>query len=96
MTTQPTNNQVPSELPRNLKFNAGKIDEFVTSLALQYIDRFGQAHYTIEGLRDLAQQAIAEFGWNPVNATFKAGATLTLPNQILKDTTDGEYYRCNG
>lgn len=95
MTTQPTNLPVPSESPRDLKFNAGKIDEFATSLALQYIDRFGNAHYTIEGLRWLAQQAIAQFGWIPVES-FQAGATLTLPNQILKDTARGEYYRWDG
>jgi len=46
-------------------------------------------------LRWLAQQAIAHYGWIPVG-TFQAGATLTLPNQILKDTTDGEYYRWDG
>lgn len=39
MATQPINNAVPNELPRDLKFNAGKIVEFVTSLAHQYIDR---------------------------------------------------------
>ncbi|WP_163371596.1 hypothetical protein [Enterobacter hormaechei] len=95
MATQPTNLPVPSESYRDLKFNAGKIDEFVTSLTLQYIDRFGNAHYTIEGLRWLAQQAIAQYGWIPVG-TFQDGATLTLPNQILKDTTDGSYYRWDG
>ncbi|EKS6306094.1 hypothetical protein ACUQZ3_004041 [Enterobacter hormaechei] len=95
MATQPTNLPVPSESYRDLKYNAGKIDEFVTSLTLQYIDRFGNAHYTIEGLRWLAQQAIAQYGWIPVG-TFQDGATLTLPNQILKDTTDGSYYRWDG
>lgn len=95
MATTPTNIPVPSESPRDLKFNAGKIDEFVTSLVHQYIDRFGNAHYTTEGLRWLAQQAIAQYGWIPVG-TFQAGATLTLPNQILKDETDGEYYRWDG
>ncbi|EMJ6429714.1 hypothetical protein RJO18_002697 [Enterobacter hormaechei] len=95
MATQPTNLPVPSESYRDLKYNAGKIDEFVTSLTLQYIDRFGNAHYTIEGLRWLAQQAIAQYGWIPVG-TFQDGATLTLPNQILKDTTDGAYYRWDG
>lgn len=95
MTTQPTNNQVPSELPRDLKFNAGKIDEFVTSLALQYIDRFGQAHYTIEGIYALAKQAINQLGWIPFG-TFQAGATLTSPNQTLKDNVSGEYYRWDG
>ncbi|MFP2128119.1 hypothetical protein ACLEYJ_04910 [Escherichia coli] len=95
MATQPTQDAVPSESPRDLKFNAGKIDEFVTSMVNTYIDRFGHEHYTIEGLRWLAQQAIAQYGWIPVG-TFQAGATLTLPNQILKDTTDGEYYRWDG
>lgn len=95
MTTTPTQDAVPSESPRDLKFNAGKIDEFVTSLALKYADRFGGEHYTIEGLRWLAQQAIAQYGWIPVG-TFQDGATLTSPNQILKDTTDGEYYRWDG
>ncbi len=98
MATQPTNLPVPSESPRDLKFNAGKIDEFVTSLALQYIDRFGNAHYTIEGLRKLAEQAIAAFGWITVDS-FQEGATLTLPNQILRwklPDGDGEYYRWDG
>ncbi|HIC0774327.1 TPA: hypothetical protein ACW0NO_000629 [Enterobacter ludwigii] len=95
MATQPTNLPVPSESPRDLKFNAGKIDEFVTSLVNTYVDRFGNEHYTIEGLRWLAQQAIAQYGWIPVG-TFQDGATLTSPNQILKDTTDGEYYRWDG
>ncbi len=95
MATTPTNLPVPSESPRDLKFNAGKIDEFVTSLAHSYIDRFGNEHYTIEGLRWLIQQAILQYGWIPVG-TFQDGATLTIPNQILKDETDGEYYRWDG
>ncbi|HDS0485827.1 TPA: hypothetical protein QDV17_001456, partial [Escherichia coli] len=95
MATTPTNLPVPSESPRDLKFNAGKIDEFVTSFALSYIDRFGDEHYTIEGLRWLAQRAIAEFGWIPIG-TFQSGAVITLPNQILKDENDGEYYRWDG
>jgi hypothetical protein len=95
MATQPTQNPVPSESPRDLKFNAGKIDEFVTSLAQQYQDRFGNDHYTIEGLRWLAQQAIAMSGFIPVDS-FQAGATITLPNQMLRDTSTGEYYRWDG
>ncbi|MEG5807922.1 hypothetical protein EKN39_24320, partial [Enterobacter hormaechei] len=95
MATQPTNLPVPSESYRDLKYNAGKIDEFVTSLVNTYVDRFGNEHYTIEGLRWMAQQAIAQYGWIPVG-TFQNGATLTLPNQILKDTSDGEYYRWDG
>ncbi|WP_333896575.1 exo-alpha-sialidase [Mixta calida] len=95
MATQPTQNPVPSESPRDLKFNAGKIDEFVTSLALKYQDRFGTEHYTIEGLLQLAQEAIAAFGWITVDS-FQDGATLKLPNQVLRDESTGEYYRWDG
>ncbi|MCP2005213.1 UNVERIFIED_ORG: hypothetical protein J2Y78_003753 [Buttiauxella agrestis ATCC 33320] len=95
MTTTPTQLPVPSEKPQDLKFNAGKIDEFVTSLAMQYIDRFGGKHYTIEGLRWLAQQAIAQYGWILIDS-FQDGADITLPNQALRDEDTGEYYRWDG
>lgn len=95
MATQPTNQPVPSESPRDLKFNAGKIDEFVTSMARQYIDRFGNAHYTIEGMRWIAQQAIAAFGYITLDS-FEGGNTLTLPNQVLRLEATGEYYRWDG
>lgn len=91
----PTQNAVPSADIRDHVFGGAKIDEFVTSKDHDYVDRFGNVHYTIEGLRWLAQQAIAQYGWIP-SGTFQAGATLTLPNQILKDTTDGEFYRWDG
>ncbi|MEB6519450.1 right-handed parallel beta-helix repeat-containing protein [Citrobacter portucalensis] len=95
MATQPTNQPVPSGSPRDLKFNAGKIDEFVTSMARQYIDRFGNAHYTIEGMRWIAQQAIAAFGYITLDS-FEDGNTLTLPNQVLRLKSTGEYYRWDG
>lgn len=98
MTTQPTNLPVPSESPRDLKFNAGKIDEFVTSFSHAYTDRFGNDHYTIEGIRWLAQQAMAAFGYITIDS-FQEGATLTLPNQVLRcklPDGDGDYYRWDG
>lgn len=95
MATQPTNLPVPSESPRDLKFNAGKIDEFVTSMGSVYTDRFGVQHYTIEGMRWLAQQAIAEFGYITMDS-FEDGNTLTLPNQVLRLEATGEYYRWDG
>ncbi len=95
MTTQPTQNPVPSESARDLKFNAGKIDEFVTSLALKYQDRFGTEHYTIEGLRWLAQQAIANYGWI-LKESFEDGYTITLPSEALLWESNGEYYRWDG
>ncbi|WP_239980921.1 phage tail protein [Cronobacter sakazakii] len=95
MATQPTQDAVPSESPRDLKFNAGKIDEFVTSMGWTYTDRFGVKHYTIEGLRWLAQQAIAQYGYITLDS-FEDGNTLTLPNQVLRLEATGEYYRWDG
>lgn len=95
MATTPTNLPVPSESPRDLKFNAGKIDQFVTSDEKTYLDRFGGAHYTISGLTKLVQDAISAYGWIPVES-FQDGATLTQSNQILKDNDSGEYYRWDG
>lgn len=95
MATTPTQNQVPSESPIDLKFNAGKIDEFVTSFSQWYVDRFGVQHYTIEGMRWLAQQAISAFGYITLDS-FEDGNTLTLPNQVLRLESSGEYYRWDG
>lgn len=95
MPTTPTNNPVPSESPRDLKFNAGKIDEFVTSIVNTYIDRFGLEHYTVKGLENLVRQLIGTLGWVPFG-TFEAGATLTNATQTLKYEADGNYYRWDG
>ncbi|HCR2031205.1 TPA: hypothetical protein ONC47_004009, partial [Enterobacter cloacae] len=92
MATTPTQNSVPSESPRDLKFNAGKIDEFVTSLALQYIDRFGIAHYTIEGMKQLVLEQIYSLGWN-LKGSFQAGGTVQNPGDLLQDTSTGIWYR---
>ncbi len=92
MTTTPTHNAVPSESPRDLKFNAGKIDEFVTSRNLSYLDRFGGEHYTIDGLKSLALQQIYNLGWNLVGS-FQAGATLNAAGDIIQDTSTGLWYR---
>lgn len=95
MATTPTNNPIPSESPRDLKFNAGKIDEVVNSANLTYTDRFGVDRLTIEGLRRVAQDAISAFGYITVDS-FEDGATLTLPNQVLRYKATGEYYRWGG
>ena len=97
MATQPTQNQVPSESPRDLKFNAGKIDEYVTSMGWTYTDRVGVKHYTIEGVNYLAQQAMNAFGYvNLAGKTFTTGATINNPNEVLLNTADGEYYKWTG
>ncbi|HDW1379477.1 glycosyl hydrolase family 28-related protein [Enterobacter asburiae] len=97
MATQPTQDPVPSESPRDLKFNAGKIDEFVTSMGWTYTDRFGQKHYTIEGINYLSQQAMAAYGYVILTGkTFTTGATINNPNEVLLNTADGEYYKWTG
>lgn len=106
MATIPTQNAVPSEAPRDLKFNSGKIDEFVTSLEHEYKDRFGRCHMTIEGMRWIFEQLMARFevdinqaiiaaGYIPMDS-FQLGAEITKRNEILRDETTGEYYRWDG
>lgn len=97
MSTQPTNQPVPSESPRDLKFNAGKIDEFVTSMGWTYTDRFGGKHYTIEGINHLAQQVMSAFGYVTLpGVTFTTGATVSTPNEVLFNTADNSYYKWTG
>lgn len=95
MATTPTQLPVPSEKPQDIRFNAGKIDEFVTSMGWTYTDRFGVKHHTIEGLKHIAEQAISAFGYVTMDS-FEDGATLTMSNQVLRWKSNGEYYRWDG
>lgn len=97
MTTLPTNLPVPSESPRDLKFNAGKIDEFVTSQGWTYTDRLGGKHYTIEGINYLAQQVMNSFGYiTLIGVSFTTGATIKKPNEVLFNEENNEYYKWTG
>lgn len=95
MATVPTNNPIPSEEPRDLKFNAGKIDEVVNSDAHYYTDRFGVRRWTIAGFQYTAEEAIRNYGYITMDS-FEDGATMTLPNQVLRYEATGEYYRWDG
>ncbi|MDV0557160.1 hypothetical protein [Citrobacter portucalensis] len=95
MATQPTNLPVPSESPRDLKFNAGKIDEFVTSESSEYIDRFGGKHRTIAGINYDANQAITNYGYITKDS-FEDGSTISNANECLRWKSNGEYYRWDG
>ncbi|MCQ4453434.1 MULTISPECIES: SGNH/GDSL hydrolase family protein [Enterobacter] len=95
MATQPTQDAVPSESPRDLKFNAGKIDEFVTSENHVYVDRFGEEHRTIEGINYDANQAILNYGYITKDS-FEDGSTISLANECLRWESNGEYYRWDG
>lgn len=92
MATTPSQTPVASELPQDLKFNAGKIDEFVTSFALKYIDRLGGNHYTIEGLKQLVLQQIYNLGWN-LKGTFQGGGAVSSAGDLLQDTSTNIWYR---
>ncbi|HAW5390769.1 TPA: hypothetical protein JLY95_004475 [Escherichia coli] len=95
MATTPTNKPIPSEDPRDLKFNAGKIDEVVTSDAHYYTDRFGKRRWTIAGFQYTAEEAIRNYGYITMDS-FEDGAILTLSNQTLRYEANGEYYRWDG
>lgn len=95
MATTPTNLPIPSEDPRDLKFNAGKLDEVMTSDAHYYVDRFGVQRWTIAGFQYTAEQAIRAYGYVTIDS-FEDGATLTLPNEILRYESTGMYYRWDG
>lgn len=56
MATTPTNKPIPSEDPRDLKFNAGKIDEEVNGGADYYTDRFGVPRLTNTGRNNNFQE----------------------------------------
>lgn len=107
MATIPSQNPVPSELPQDLKFNAGKIDEEVTSTTLEfYIDRLGRNHQTNHG-REVAFQgkiadyniqaseALARFGYITLDS-FEDGATLTNAVEVLRWKATGEYFKWQG
>lgn len=95
MSTTPTNKPIPSEDPRDLKFNAGKIDEVVSGNNHYYTDRFGVRRFTIAGFQHTAEEAIRNYGYITMDS-FEDGATLTLPNQVLRYEANGEYYRWDG
>ncbi|MCK7050209.1 hypothetical protein [Enterobacter roggenkampii] len=95
MATQPTQDPVPSESPRDLKFNAGKIDEFVTAQDHVYVDRFGIKHRTISGINYDSNQAMLQYGYI-TKKSFEIGATLDTPNTVLQWEDNGEFYRWDG
>lgn len=95
MSTTPTNNPIPSESPKDLAFNAGKIDEFVNSPEEAFSDRFGLARLTLTGIQAEAGNVIDALGYVPIDS-FEAGATITVRNQVLHYLADNTYYRWDG
>ena len=76
MATKPTTNPIPSESPRDLKFNAGKIDEIVNSNDDAYQDRLGKSRLTWAGIEAISKEAISNYGYITVSS-FEDGFTIT-------------------
>lgn len=96
MATTPTNKPIPSEDPRDLKFNAGKIDEEVNGSADYYADRFGVQRLTNTGRNNqfqdqMTQQADDWLGqFNQQNSDFQQ-FLLNSGYQFLGDYENGPY-----
>lgn len=96
MTTYATNNPLGSTDPRDLYDNAQNLDHLSNDQVNEsWPDRFGNPRKTWHGIEVMATEAIEGYGWILIDS-FQTGATLTLPNQALRDTVTGEYYRWDG
>jgi hypothetical protein len=98
MSRYNTNNPVPSNEVKDFSDNAKIVDEIVHLQQPTTIDRFGENIKTWYGIQQDANEAIAQYGYITMDS-FQDGATLTLPNQVLRwalPDGDGEYYRWDG
>lgn len=96
MTQYATLNPLGSTSPYDLFDNAQNLDFAVNSYtATTWQDRFNKTRLSWYGIEQMAREAIAAFGYITMDS-FQAGATLNLPNQVLRDTSTGEYYRWDG
>lgn len=104
MATIPTNKPIPSEDPRDLKFNAGKIDEEVNGSADYYTDRFGVQRLTNTGRNNKFQDAQTQREYDFQQFLLNSGYqflgdyengpyTITARNQIIR--YHGELWRLN-
>ena len=101
MTTYNTGNPLGSSAAKDLYDNAQNFDHLSNDqLNETWPDRFGKERLTWHGIEKMSQEAISEFGYITLKS-FQIGAPLannelTLPNQVLLNETDGEYYRWDG
>ena len=80
----PTTNPVPSADPADLLFNAGKLDEVVSSAALTYTDRLGNVRLTAAGAIDSIRAVEVRGAWS-------TGAAYVLRDVV---TQGGVAYIC--
>lgn len=96
MTTYFTKEPLGSTSPYVLFDNSQNLDYAINDITKAiWEDRFGRERNTWFSIESMAKSAIAAFGYIEMG-TFQVGATLKLPNQILRDATTGESYRWGG
>ena len=96
MTTYFTKEPLGSTSPYVLFDNSQNFDYAINDITRAiWNDRFGRMRQTWYGIEHMAIEAISSFGYITLDS-FQAGNTLTRPNEILRDTTTGEYYRWDG
>lgn len=96
MTIYNTGNPIGSTDAKDLYDNAQNLDHLSLDQSNEkWPDRLGNERMTWHGIEQMSLMAISQFGYITVDS-FQAGALLTLPNQVLRDTTTGEYYRWDG
>jgi hypothetical protein len=96
MTTYKTGNPLGSAAAKDLFDNAQNLDFALNDISKAiWQDRLGRNRKTWYGIQRDAQEAISSFGYITLDS-FEDGATLTLPNQVLRWQENGEYYRWDG
>ena len=104
MATTPTSNPIPSEDPRDIKYNAGKIDEEVNGSADYYTDRFGVQRLTNTGRNNQFQDAQTQMEYDFQQFLLNSGYQFlgdyedgpfqfSARNQYIR--YDNQYYRLN-
>lgn len=96
MTTYNTGNPLGSSAAKDMYDNAQNLDHRENDAVNEtWPDRLGRDRLMWHGMEEQYKRTLASLGWIIVES-FQSGATLTLPNQALKDEVSGEYYRWDG
>jgi len=96
MTTYNTGNPIGSAAAQDLYDNAQNFDHLsADQVNEKWPDRLGVPRLTWHGMEEKYKQTLSQLGWILLSS-FQSGATLTLPNQALRDEVTGEYYRWDG
>ncbi|MBO6227501.1 MAG: hypothetical protein J6N68_07540, partial [Shewanella sp.] len=94
MATTPNQKPVPSEDYANMRFNAGKFDEFMTSTGPTYTDRLGQEHMTAEGIRASADDLRSDLASSDIGggaSLVKTNKNRTAQDKFNEDITPADY-----